>query len=245
MFSLGIFLQVTSLFLLFLFPGQPPGALDRLKSTAGSRVTCISGTPGFPFDYNQVLTIEDKALKEWQILRCCQGRSKFNQKGLISRSLVLAAVEEREASHPCPIHRHCWSLPLSLSLLPPGNCVSLPSPPRRKEATLRSGFNQGPCLPLAHLPSPVLWSYIPASFFGSWILSWLYNKCIKVFLMTLFPIILRTILKSRSDHGMFLRIFPCFGVCCYATKGTLKMTEPKPRSHRIYKVITCSSSKVL
>lgn len=58
------FSQVISLFLLFLFPGQPPGAHDGLKSTAGSRVTCINGAPGFPSDYNQVLTIEDKALKE-------------------------------------------------------------------------------------------------------------------------------------------------------------------------------------
>lgn len=158
---------------------------------------------------------------------------------------MLAAGEEREASHPCPIHRHCRSLPLSLSLPPLGNWVSLQSPPHRKEATLRSGFNQGPRLPLAHLSSPVLWSCMPAFLFGSWILSWLCNKCVIVFLMTLFPTILRTILKSRSGRGMLLRICACFGLRCYATNGTLKMTELRPQSHQIYKVITYFSSKVL
>lgn len=73
MFSLRNSPQVTWPSPLFLFPGQPPGALGIRKSPAGSRVTYM----GFPFDYNQVLTVEDKALKEWHMLWDFRGRLKF------------------------------------------------------------------------------------------------------------------------------------------------------------------------
>lgn len=51
MFSLSNSPQVTWASPLFHLPGQLPGAFGILKSPAGA--------PGFPFDYNQVLTIED------------------------------------------------------------------------------------------------------------------------------------------------------------------------------------------
>lgn len=104
MFSLGIFPQVTSLFLFFLFLSRPPGECNRLKSTAGSRVTYIIGAPGFPFDYSQVLTIEHKVLKKWQILGCCQGDSSASHLCWLQwrKGKPATPAPSTDTAGPCP-----------------------------------------------------------------------------------------------------------------------------------------------
>lgn len=169
--------------------------------------------------HSQVLTVEDRALQEWPLLCCSQGRSPCNGERRIRGSPVLAVGAGAGGHHLCPP-----------TVGGPCTCLSLPLP---RQVMGHPEEWQSPRAMVFLWPP-----FQPDSFFGSWVLSWPCTKWIMLFWQMFFSVTLRTILKSRSDRGMFLgRIFPllwCMLLCLEATKGPLKMTDPKLQGHHIF-----------
>lgn len=120
----------------------------------------------------------------------------------------------------------------------PCTCLSLPSPQAGDGPLWGMTVTKGHGLPLAHLFSPIIWvtRQTPSLGLEFWACPVLNELC--YFDKCFFFVTLRTILKSRSDRGMFLgRIFPLLWrmlLCLEATKGPLKMTDPKLQGHHIF-----------
>ena len=120
----------------------------------------------------------------------------------------------------------------------PGTCLSLPSPQAGDGPPSGLTVTKSHGLPLAQLFSLIIWviRQTPSLGLEFWAGPVLNELC--YFDKRFFSVTLRTILKSRSDRGMFLgRIFPLLWrmlLCLEATKGPLKMTDPKLQGHHIF-----------